>query len=147
MAESVLSRSEDGESYPGQRLGLPLAGRGSLAPWQTRITALIADWAASMAVAVGFFGPGVVSGDGWRSWMILAVFFVESAVLSALTGGSFGQLVTRIAIYRLDAQPLGFVRAFVRAGLVCLVIPAVVIGADRRGLHDTVVNTVVIRRR
>lgn len=142
-----MPMSQDGEPYPGQRLGLPLAGRGSLAPWQARITALVVDWAGSMAVATGLFGPGVLYGEGWRAWMILAVFFVETAVLSALTGGSFGQLVTKIAVYRLDAQPLGFLRAFARAALVCLVIPAVVIGADRRGLHDTVVGTVVIRRR
>ena len=143
----MMPMSRDGEPYPGQRLGLPPAGRGSLAPWQARITALIADWAGSMAVAAGIFGPAVLFGDGWQSWMILTVFFVETAVLSALTGGSFGQLLTKIAVYRLDARPLGFARAFVRAALVCLVIPAVVIGADRRGLHDTVVGTVVIRRR
>lgn len=105
------------------------------------------DWAASMAVATGLFGAGVLFGDGWRSWMIMAVFFVESSVLSALTGGSFGQLLTKIAVFRLDAQPLGFVRALIRAALVCLVVPAVVIGADRRGLHDVAVGTVVIRRR
>lgn len=135
------------DGFPGQSLGLPPSGRGSLATWQTRITALVVDWAASMAVATGLFGAGVLFGDGWRSWMIMAVFFVESSVLSALTGGSFGQLLTKIAVFRLDAQPLGFVRALIRAALVCLVVPAVVIGADRRGLHDVAVGTVVIRRR
>ena len=109
--------------------------------------ALIVDWAACMAVATGLFGSGVLTGSGWRAWMILTVFFVESAVLSALTGGSFGQLVTRIAVFRLDTQPLGFGRAVVRAALVCFVLPALVIGVDRRGLHDLAVNTVVINRR
>jgi len=79
--------------------------------------------------------------------MIMAVFFVESSVLTALASGSFGQLVTRVAVVRLDRQPLGFLRAFARALLVCLVLPAVVIGQDRRGLHDVAVNTVVIKRR
>lgn len=134
------------DSYPGQSLGLPPSGRGSLAPWGTRITALVVDWAASMAVATGLFGAAVLFGDGWRSWMILAVFFVESTLLSALAGGSFGQLLTRIAVVRLDVQPLGFVRALIRAALVCLVVPAVVIGPDRRGLHDVAVGTAVIRR-
>ena len=105
------------------------------------------DWAASMAVATGMFGAGVLFGDGWRSWMILAVFFVESTVLTALTGGSFGQLLTKIAVVRLDREPLGFARAALRAALVCVVLPALVIGVDRRGLHDTAVGTVVIRRR
>lgn len=147
MVENAASVGDSRDGYPGQSLGLPAAGRGSLAPWQARITALALDWAASMAVAAGFFGSGVLYGGGWRAWMILAVFFVESAVLSAVTGGSFGQLVTRIAVFRLDAQPLGFGRAVLRAALVCLVIPAVVVGPDRRGLHDVAAGTAVIRRR
>jgi uncharacterized RDD family membrane protein YckC len=100
-----------------------------------------------MAIAVGFFGSGVLTGGGWRAWMILAVFFVESAVLGAVVGGSFGQLICRIAIARLDRQPLGFVRAVLRAFLVSLALPALVVGADRRGLQDLAAGTVMINRR
>jgi hypothetical protein len=135
------------ETYPGQGLGLPLTGRGSLASWSSRVGALVVDWAASMAVAVGFFGTAVLTGGGWRAWMILAVFFVESTVLSAVAGGSFGQLLARIAIFRLGAGPLGFGRAVARAALVSLALPALVIGPDRRGLQDLAVGTVVINRR
>ena len=142
-----MSRGRDSESFPGQRLGLPPAGRGALATWGSRITALAVDWAASMAVALLLFGPGVVSGGGWRGGMTMAVFFVESSVLTALASGSFGQLVTRIAVVGLDREPLGILRALLRAALVCLVLPALVIGQDRRGLHDVAVNTVVIKRR
>ena len=147
MAPNAIPVSGD-QAYPGQRLGLPAEGRGSIASWQQRITALAVDWAASMVVAVGFFGIGVVNGaGGWRAWMVMAVFFVESTVLCTLAGGSFGQLVTRIAVVRLDVAPLGLLRAAARAALVCVVIPAVVIGPDRRGLHDVAVGTAVIRRR
>jgi hypothetical protein len=52
------------EQYPGQRLGLPAQGHGSLATWRARIAALILDWAACMGVAVLLFGPGVVGGPG-----------------------------------------------------------------------------------
>jgi uncharacterized RDD family membrane protein YckC len=100
-----------------------------------------------MAIAVGFFGSGVMTGGGWRAWMILTVFFVESAVLSWLAGGSFGQLICRIAVVRLDAQPLGLPRAVLRAFLVSLALPALIISADRRGLHDLAAGTVVINRR
>jgi uncharacterized RDD family membrane protein YckC len=133
--------------YPGEALGLPAEGRGSLASWRARIVALILDWAASMTIAVGLFGSAVLTDSGWRSWMILAVFFVESAVLPALTSGTFGQLLCRIAVARLDHQPLGFVRAVARAALVSIALPALVIGPDRRGLHDLAVGTVVINRR
>ena len=45
--------------YPGNSLGLPASGRGSLATWRARVSALVIDWGASMAVAVGAFGGGV----------------------------------------------------------------------------------------
>jgi uncharacterized RDD family membrane protein YckC len=100
-----------------------------------------------MAVAVGFFGTGVLVGGGWRAWMILTVFFVQSAVLSAVAAGSFGQLICRIAIVRLDRHPLGIVRAVARALLVSLALPALIVGADRRGLQDLAAGTVVVNRR
>jgi uncharacterized RDD family membrane protein YckC len=137
VAQDAVPSGRGQESYPGQRLGLTPSGRGSLATWGNRITALVVDWAASMAVAVLLFGSGVLTSDGWRAWMILAVFF----------GGSFGQLLAGLGIARLDAKPLGFVRAVIRAALVCLVVPALVVGADRRGLHDVAVGTMVIKRR
>ena len=91
------------EPYPGQRLGLPASGRGSLAGWRIRMAALLLDWAASMGVAVAIFGGSVVTGSGWQAWMILATFFVESTLLVTLASGSFGQLVCRIAVVRRRA--------------------------------------------
>jgi uncharacterized RDD family membrane protein YckC len=133
--------------YPGERLGLPPDGRGSLASWRARVAALFLDWAACMAVAVSLFGTEVLTGSGWRSWMILATFGVESALLGWFAGGSLGQLVCRIGLLRLDRAPLGLPRAVARAVLVSLVLPALVVGADRRGLHDLAVGTAVVNRR
>lgn len=100
-----------------------------------------------MIVAVTLFGAGVLREGGWRAWMILAVYFVQSSVLGALAGGSFGQMLARIAIVRLDGRPLGAWRAVVRAALICLVLPTVVIGAERRALNDLMLGTVVVNRR
>ena len=147
VADNAADTASPSEAYPGQRLGLPPEGRGSLASWRARVGALIIDWAACMAVAVGFFGSGVLTGGGWRAWMILTVFFVESTVLSWLAGGSFGQLLSRIAVVRLDMKPLGLPRAVLRAFLVSLALPALIISMDRRGLQDLAAGTVVINRR
>lgn len=133
--------------YPGSSIGLPAQGRGSLAPWRARIAALIGDWAASMIVAVSFFGTGVLTQGGWRSWMVLTVFFVQRTILTALAGGSFGQLLARIGVVRLDGQPLGWLRSLARAAMICLVLPAVVVGAERRGLDDLLLGTAVVNRR
>ena len=147
MVSTPAEPADAASNLPGQRLGLPAEGRGSLASWRSRITALVLDWAACMAVAVGFFGTGVLTGGGWRAWMILTVFFVQSTLLSWLAGGSFGQLLCRIAVYRLNRPPLGLVRAVLRAALVSLALPPLIIGPDRRGLQDLAAGTVVINRR
>jgi uncharacterized RDD family membrane protein YckC len=135
------------ELYPGERLGLPQDGRGSLASWGARVLALCLDWAACMAVAVLLFGSAVLTSNDWQSWMILATFVVETTLLGWLAGGSLGQLVCRIGVLRLDRAPLGLPRAVLRAVLVALVLPALVIGPDRRGLHDMAAGTAVISRR
>jgi hypothetical protein len=144
---NVVDPASASEAYPGDRLGLPREGRGSLASWRARIGALIIDWAACMAVAVSLFGSAVLTGGGWRAWMILTVFFVESTVLSWLAGGTFGQLLSRILVVRLDMKPLGLPRALLRAFLVSLALPALIISTDRRGLQDLAAGTVVINRR
>ncbi len=133
------------EPYPGKRLGLPAEGRGSVASLDvSHRCALVIDWAVCMGVAVALFGTGVMTGSGWRAWMILATFFVESTLLSWLTGGSIGQLICRIAVVRLDRQPLGIPRAVLRAVLVSLALPALVVGPDRRGLQDLAAGTIVV---
>lgn len=142
-----MSITEIDEPWPGQTLGLPESGRGSLASWRARIAAIVVDWAACMIVATAIFGRGVLVGDGWRSFMILATFFVESTLLTAFAGGSFGQLLARIGIVRVEGGPIDLGRAIVRQFMVCLALPALVIGAHRRGLHDLLVGTVVVNRR
>ncbi|WP_267897979.1 RDD family protein [Tessaracoccus antarcticus] len=137
----------DASLYPGQTLGLPEHGRGSLAGWWPRIGAMVGDWAASMVIAVALFGTGVINGSGWRVFMVLAVYFVQASVLTALTGGSFGQLIVRIGVIRLDGEPLGWWRPFVRTALKCMVIPHIVVGAERRPLTDMMLSTVVVTRR
>ncbi len=138
---------QEADGYPGESIGLPESGRGALASWRARIAALLVDWGTSMIVAVFAFGVGVLRDGGWRAWMILAVFFVQKSLLTALAGGSFGQILARVAVVRLDGGELGWWRAIVRTAMVCVVLPAVVIGAERRGLDDLVLGTVVVRRR
>lgn len=137
----------DPTPYPGQSLGLPAGGRGSLASWRSRVAAMIGDWAASMIVATLIFGTGALNGDDWRAFTILGVYFVEASILTALTGASFGQLIARIGVIRLDGGPLGLWRPVARTAMKCIVLPAVVVGAERRALNDLLLGTVVVNRR
>jgi uncharacterized RDD family membrane protein YckC len=103
------------------------------ATWVRRIAALCVDWAASSLVAAfilgGFDAPGY-------TWLPLVVFWLESGIGVALAGGSFGQLLVRIRVHRLDGRPLSLFRALQRQLLVCLVVPPLVFRQDGRGLHD-----------
>ena len=77
---------------------------------------------------------------------MLAVYVAQKAVLRGLTSASFGQLLARVAVIRVEGGPIGPWRATARAVMVGLVVPAVVVGAERRGLDDLVLGTVVVNR-
>lgn len=113
----------------------------------SRITALVLDWAICTALAVLALGLPALTAYDWRRWAVLVLFFAESAALTAITGASAGQLLAGITVARLDGKRLGVPRAIARAALVSLAIPALVVGANRRGLHDVAVGTVVVTRR
>jgi uncharacterized RDD family membrane protein YckC len=136
---------EQATTYPGQRLGLPEDGSGSVASWLARLGALALDWLASLGVA------SVVSGGrNWEAgaldWYTPLVFVIEATVLTALVGGSFGQLVLRLAVVRLDGRPVNLLQALLRTAMILLVIPPLVFNRDNRGLHDLAFGTIVLRR-
>lgn len=107
------------------------------ASWGRRILALVIDWAASSLAVIAF------QGLDYNEWFVLLVFVVETAVFTALLGGSFGKLVTRLRVVRRDgsSQPLGLIPALVRSILVALVVPPLVFKEDGRGLHDLAVRS------
>jgi uncharacterized RDD family membrane protein YckC len=135
-----------GPSYPGERLGLPESGPGSVAGWGRRALALFIDWFASRLVAGVFVGSVVWTGNGLEQLWVPAVFILEASLLTPLMGGSFGQLVTRVAVVRLDRKRLNLLQSTLRTVLICLVIPPLVFNRDQRGLHDLAVGTVTLRR-
>jgi uncharacterized RDD family membrane protein YckC len=116
-----------------------------VATWIRRFGALAVDWGASMLVASTVFGDAVW-GQGWEAWMPMAVFLVEVTVLTALMGGSFGQLLLRVVVVRLDGKPVNLLQALGRTLLICLVVPPLVFNRDNRGLHDLAFGTVTLRR-
>lgn len=108
------------------------------ASWAHRVLALLIDWIASSLAVVAVLGPGGWSESQWSGTYALGVFAVESALLTALAGGSFGQLATRMRVVSVDGslRPLPLLPALIRQLLVCLVIPPLVFKPDGRGLHD-----------
>lgn len=99
-----------------------------------------------MLVVAAFVGTEVWSGRGFVQWAPMLVFLLEAGFLTALMGGSFGQLVCRVAVVRLDGRPVNLLQALLRTALICLVVPPLVFNRDQRGLHDLAVNTVTLER-
>ncbi len=136
-----------GTTYPGGRLGLPEDGPGSVAGWGRRALALAIDWFACKLVLTVFLGGAAWTGtSGLSQAAPMLMYLAEATVLTALVGGSFGQLVTRVVVVRLDNRPVNLLQALLRTALICLVIPPLVFNADQRGLHDLAVKTITLRR-
>ncbi|QIG43661.1 RDD family protein [Nocardioides anomalus] len=117
------------------------------ATWARRIGALAVDWFASTLVvlfAVG--GYENWAGDQEAGFYVLGVFVVESTLFTALSGGSFGQVATRLRVVREngDPRPLPLHLALVRQVLIAVVIPPLVYRPDGRGLHDVAAGSAVV---
>ena len=111
------------------------------ASWGRRVVALVVDWIASSLVSILVLGPSGYSGQSGSGWLTLGVFFLESAVGTALAGGSFGQLVAGVRVLRIDGRRLPVLAALARQILVCVVIPPLVFRPDGRGLHDIMADS------
>ena len=113
------------------------------ASWPRRGLALFVDWVASTLVVILAIGPAGWLDDPASGFYVLGVFALESTLLTALAGGSFGKLATRLRVVRDDGsgRPLDLLRCLLRAVLVCLVVPPLVYRPDGRGLHDLAVGS------
>ena len=116
------------------------------ASWSRRILALFVDWTASTLVVVAVMGPAGWSESRWSGFATMGVFVVESALFTALLGGSFGKLATRLRVVRLDGtgRPPDLLRSLLRVVLICLVVPPLIYKPDGRGLHDLAVGTATV---
>ncbi|UVJ41079.1 RDD family protein [Arthrobacter sp. CJ23] len=123
--------------YPGERLGLPESGPGSMARAGRRILAIAIDWTIALVISNFAFGG--------NQWATLAVFAAEQILLIGTLGYSIGHRMAGIHVVRLGGGPAGPLAALVRAVLLCLVIPAVIFDPDQRGIHDKAMNTILIR--
>ena len=117
------------------------------ATWARRIAALVVDWFASTFVVILLLG-GVEewSGSNSAGFFVLAVFVLASALFTALSGGSFGQVATRLRVVRVngDPRPIAPHKALLRQVLIAMVIPPLVYQPDGRGLHDLAAGSAVV---
>lgn len=132
--------------YPGERLGRPESGPGSLAGTGRRLAGLVVDWILCLLVARGFFGPEALQPNG--SLVPVGVLVVVNLVLVGTAGATVGQRLFGVQVERLDGGRPGLLKALIRAVLLGLAVPAITAlwEQDRRGLHDLLAGTLVANR-
>jgi uncharacterized RDD family membrane protein YckC len=134
--------AEAASAYPGQRFGLPQSGPRSVAGVARRLGSLMIDWVMAALIALAVLGD---KNQVSVQYLTLAIFAGEIWLLTALTGFTVGKRLLGMRVARLDGQPVGFFRSLIRTFLFLLVVPALVLDADLRGLHDKAAGTIVIR--
>lgn len=126
----------------GAALGLPADGPGSLATFSSRVVAFVVDAVGASLITALFTAPHA---PGLWGTATFAVVTVVSLVAFGQTPG-MRLLGLRLAHPR-PAERLALWRAVVRTGLLVLLVPALVVDADGRGLHDRLTDTAVVRDR
>lgn len=127
-------------TYPGQELGRPESGIGSIAPVGRRVLAFILDWYLC-------FGVLALAGLADQQLLVLAAFFLYQTLTVGFSGHTLGHLLLGMQVQTLTGKPVGYATAALRALLVMLFIPVVIMDSNQRGLHDQVRGSVLVRIR
>ena len=81
-----------------------------------------------------------------RSLAVLALFFAEIAILSALQGATLGHRIFGIKIVRfIDGGAITPVQALIRSALLVTVIFAITFDENGRGMHERLSGSVLTR--
>jgi len=133
--------------YPGERLGRPQYGPGSVARVVRRAIALCLDWLIASILA-NFVTGSWYPADNAKPLHQLVVYIIWVLLMIVtvpLLGGTIGHRCCGLAVTPLSGGWPGVWRPFVRALMLALVIPALVWDSDQRGFHDRIAKTVLVR--
>jgi uncharacterized RDD family membrane protein YckC len=126
-----VAASANATTGPGSA-GLEPAGLGP------RLGALVIDWVLCLLIASLYASPFE------KSWPAVLVLIVANTFFLGLFGQTPGMRLSRIrcASYP-DGGVLGLGRALIRALLLGLFIPAIILNGQGRGLHDRAAGSIV----
>jgi uncharacterized RDD family membrane protein YckC len=113
---------------------------GRTASFGRRLLALLIDWIICLLVA-----SLLVESVYANPWPQLGIFVLAHAFFAGLFGQTLGMALARIRCVSIaDGGAIGIPRALLRAGLLALLIPAMVSDGDGRGLHDRAAGSIVV---
>ena len=138
--------AQGASDYPGQRLGLPQSGPGSLVGSGRRFCALLLDWLIGYGLAGLALSFDLLTIQ-WLSTAVLVIWLVLGVVAVRLFGFTPGQLALGLRVESVDQRiHVGAGRALARGVLVALVVPPLFTDSDGRGIQDRATGTAVVRR-
>jgi uncharacterized RDD family membrane protein YckC len=121
---------------------IPDAQNWEPAPLGRRFGALVIDWILCLLVASLYANPRVVP------WPPVVVLVLEYGFFIGLFAQTPGMFITRLrCVAFADGRPIGVPRALLRGVLLSLVIPALIMDSDRRGLHDRAAGSIMVSAR
>lgn len=104
-----------------------------------RFGALLIDWVLCLLVS-NFIGDPLR--DGWPPVLVL---ILEYGIFIGLFAQTPGMAVVRIKCVSVKhGGRIGIPRALLRGLLLALVVPALIMDAHRRGLHDRAAGSIVV---
>jgi len=125
--------------------GTPAAfdpGRIVLANFGRRFAALLIDWALCLLIAGLYADPRVIA------WPPVVALIVINTIFIGLFGQTPGMALAGIRCVSVrDGGAIGLGRAVIRAVLLALLIPALIMDESRRGWHDRAAGSVVVKAR
>jgi uncharacterized membrane protein (DUF485 family) len=109
------------------------------APLGRRFGALVLDWIACVLVSGTFAKPMT------QGWAPVFVLIVEYGFFVGLFGFTPGMFLTKLRCVSVtDGGPIGIPRALLRGVLLALLVPALIMDRDRRGVHDRLSGSAVL---
>jgi uncharacterized RDD family membrane protein YckC len=114
---------------------------GELPSLAKRFGALVIDWVLCLLIS-NFFGDPLR--DGWPPVLVL---ILEYGFFIGLFAQTPGMAVVRIRCVSVkDGGRIGIPRALLRGLLLALVVPALIMDPNRRGLHDKAAGSIVLNQ-
>lgn len=132
--------------HPGDRLGLPETGRGSVASQGAKLGAFLLDIVVAGVIAFVAVRPHTPHDFQISNAVADGIFVLLTAGLLVSSGRTIGMRALGLQVVRLDGRRMGW-WSLPRQILVGLLLPAIFVNRDRRGLHDQLLRTVVVNVR
>ncbi|MDY5785234.1 MULTISPECIES: RDD family protein [unclassified Corynebacterium] len=131
--------------YPGANYGMPREGSGAQASVARRMGAVAIDWA--MCWIVAGFTTMFTTALGDTATLTLILWVILGIIGGWLFARTPGMALLGMGVARLDepGQRVGLWRAAVRTVLTMFILPAALVDANGRGMHDRATGSTVIR--